>query len=132
MKKAHAEPFLHPRSSISDIRVQYVWNYGAFFKPLGEFISGLCQTAFTEWTSCSMAVSHSPPFHHRQCRRFRNQRCHLFHLFYQVQIKLGSPRSSPISLFLSQIAALLHLVRSPGAPIGAFPKLHEKRTLWQF
>jgi hypothetical protein len=43
-----------------------------------------------------------------------------------------SPQLSYFAFFLSQIAALLHLVRSPGAPIGAFPKLHEKRTLWQF
>jgi hypothetical protein len=34
--------------------------------------------------------------------------------------------------FLSQIAALLHLVRSPGVPLGTFPKLHKKRTSWQF
>jgi hypothetical protein len=43
-----------------------------------------------------------------------------------------SPQLSYFAFFCSQIAALLHLVRSPGAPIGAFSKLHEKRTLWQF
>src|SRR5271156_2217829 len=31
--------------------------------------------------------------------------CHLFHLFYQVQIRLGSPRSSP-GCFCSQITAI--------------------------
>jgi hypothetical protein len=30
---------VHSRSSISDARVRYVWNYGPFFKPSGEFIS---------------------------------------------------------------------------------------------
>jgi hypothetical protein len=40
-----------------------------FFKSSGEFISGLCQTAFTAWTSCSIAVSHSLAFHHWQWRR---------------------------------------------------------------
>src|ERR1700737_5462510 len=30
---------VHPRASISDIEVRYVWNYGPFFKPSGEFIS---------------------------------------------------------------------------------------------
>src|ERR1700732_1339700 len=30
---------VHPRTSTSDKRVRYVWNYGPFFKPSGEFIS---------------------------------------------------------------------------------------------
>jgi hypothetical protein len=29
---------VHPRSSITDNQVRYVWNYGPFFKPSGEFI----------------------------------------------------------------------------------------------
>src|ERR1700741_2230715 len=84
MKKAHAEPFLHPRhrladrrrrhaklasrdreisgfcglnegiqrsqtvhprTSIADNQVRYVWNYGPFFKPSREFI---CQTTREE------------------------------------------------------------------------------------
>jgi hypothetical protein len=45
------------------------------------------------------------------------ERCHLFHLFYQVQIRLGSPRSSAVlAVFCSKITALLHLARSPGPP----------------
>src|SRR5438132_11288706 len=43
-------PFTDPRLSIreppfSDIQVRYVWNYGPFFKPLGEFI---CQATRKE------------------------------------------------------------------------------------
>src|SRR5271170_3150702 len=57
---------VHPRASIADIKVGYVWNYGPFFKPSGEFISGRYQTAFTASTSYSMAVSHSPSCHHWQ------------------------------------------------------------------
>src|SRR6267378_5987145 len=30
---------VHPRTSIADNQVRYVWNYGPFFKPSGEFIS---------------------------------------------------------------------------------------------
>src|SRR3981189_121083 len=51
---------VHPRTSISDTRVRYVWNHGPLFKHLGEPLSGLCQTASTAWTSCSMAASRSP------------------------------------------------------------------------
>jgi hypothetical protein len=29
---------VHPRTSIADNQVRYVWNYGPFFKPSGEFI----------------------------------------------------------------------------------------------
>src|SRR3984893_9716796 len=29
---------VHPRTSISDNQVRYVWNYGPFFKASGEFI----------------------------------------------------------------------------------------------
>src|SRR5271169_6518915 len=48
---------VHPRTSIADNRVRYVWNYGPFFKPSGEFICGLSQTAFTAWTLCSCGTN---------------------------------------------------------------------------
>ena len=31
---------VHPRTSIADNQVRYVWNYGPFFKPSGELILG--------------------------------------------------------------------------------------------
>src|SRR5271155_5083462 len=51
---------VHPRGSIADIQVRYVWSFGPFFKPWGEIIFGLCQMAFTAWMSCSIATSHGP------------------------------------------------------------------------
>jgi hypothetical protein len=54
---------------------------------------------------------------------FQKQRGHLFHLFYQVQIRLGSPRSNS-HCFTSSA--------HPAPRIGAFPKFNETRTLWQF
>jgi hypothetical protein len=29
---------VHPRTSVADNQVRYVWNCGPFFKPSGEFI----------------------------------------------------------------------------------------------
>jgi hypothetical protein len=53
-------------------------------------------------------------------------RCHLFHLFYQVQIRLGSPPALLLfSLFFAaKYQSSLHLVRSPGPAIEAVPKVH--------
>jgi hypothetical protein len=68
-------------------------------------------------------------------RRAPRQRCHLFHLFYQVQIRLGffAHLSLLFSLFFAaKQQPLRHLVRPPGARIGAFPKFNDTRTLWQF
>jgi hypothetical protein len=51
---------------------------------------------------------------------FPEQRCHLFHLFYQVQIRLGSPRSSP-GCFCSQITAIASprpLTRRPASALS--------------
>src|SRR5580692_8932189 len=39
---------VHPRTSIADNQVRYVRNYGPFFKPSGESICDLCQTAFNK------------------------------------------------------------------------------------
>src|SRR5271169_5740404 len=46
---------VHPRTSIADNQVRYGWNYGPFFRPSGELISGLCETAF-----CGKNTSVSP------------------------------------------------------------------------
>src|SRR6266851_917905 len=44
---------VHPRTSTSDNQVRYVWIYGPFFKPLGEFI---CQPPRKEVTDeCNAA-----------------------------------------------------------------------------
>ena len=67
-------------------------------------------------------------------RSFQSRLCHQFHLFYQVHIRLGCPHCSP------RCFRYLHPNNShgssspnrPAQPIGAFPKLHETRTLWQF
>jgi hypothetical protein len=48
------------------------------------------------------------------------QRCHLFHLFYQEQIRLGSPRSSA-GCFCSQITAIAPprpLTRRPASALS--------------
>src|SRR5271166_1985375 len=37
---------VHRQSSISDIQVRYVWNYGPLLKASTKFIFGPCQTAF--------------------------------------------------------------------------------------
>src|ERR1700694_656727 len=38
---------VQPRTSTSDNQVRYVWNYGPFFKPSGEFISS--STGIAQW-----------------------------------------------------------------------------------
>jgi hypothetical protein len=55
-------------------------------------------------------------------------------LFYQLHIRLGSPDSTA-GCFRYLHPNNRHRSSSsnrPAQPIGAFPKLHETRTLWQF
>jgi hypothetical protein len=66
-------------------------------------------------------------------RSSQSRHCHLFHLFYQVHIRLGSPHSSPRCFrYLHPNNSHPALPNRPAQPIGAFPKLHQTRTLWQF
>jgi hypothetical protein len=69
------------------------------------------------------------------CWSFQTRRCHLFHLFYQVQIRLGSPRSSA-DCFPFLFAAGLTATASPRPfiqrPASALSDPDETPTLWQF
>src|SRR5205085_4525778 len=71
----------------------------------------------------------------RQAGSFQIRRCHLFHLFYQVQIRLGSPPNSRgcFTVFCSEISTNAPPPPvTPGAADRRFLELDETLTLWQF
>jgi hypothetical protein len=71
----------------------------------------------------------------RRGRPFRNERCHLFHLFYQMQIRLGSPRSSLCCFrcFLQPNNSHFYTPSAHPAPrTGAFTKFMRRKHCGNF
>src|ERR1700732_4245645 len=80
---------VHPRTSTADNQVRCVWNYGPFFKPLGEFI---CQATRKEVPDeCNAARKDDERESDRRVRRAGGRR--------PVQVKEGSPMANVIRMY---------------------------------